>query len=651
MNDTMRPKVWVIDDDETLLILAQEALGSYEIEVGVFSDPRAAVAQLPAGLPDLIVLDVLLPHLNGYEFCAQLRSQPGGQDVPVLMMTFLDDAEAIHKAYEAGATGFVTKPINWHIEVQRLRYMLRAADIARQLRQKEEEARQSKEAWEQTFNAIEDIVTVVDREFQILKANRATEVALQRPLRQILGQRSYELFEGRSVPAPNCAVARALQTGQPCSVECNYKFPPSVRLVAASPVRSVDGQVVQVVQVARDLSEQKRLEGQLRHVQKMEAVGTLAGGVAHEFNNLLQAVIGSAELLKMTKAPGDEDLVEIGAILEAAKRGGALTRQMLTFSRKGALWTEKVAVNLNDVVATVRAMLTRSLPKNVAVELQLAEDLRRLKGDPDQLQQVIINLAMNSSQAMSKGGKLVITTANAAAGTLAVASEDAAPAESVVLTVTDTGEGMDRATLDRMYEPFFTTRGVGKGTGLGLSVVFGIVKEHLGDIHCDSRVGVGTTFQIRFPAVLESTAPRAAAPLVPAGGKLTILVVDDEAPLRTALQRVLERLGFAVLVEPDGPNALKTFAHHPRRPDLVILDLGLPVMTGWECLEKLRTIDPTARVLVATGYGGDDLENRACSLGAAGILMKPYDLAALAEKVRTILGVKVDPTKPKETVR
>ena len=626
----LRPTIWVVDDDETILILAREALSAHGFEVEAFADGTSAATALDDRLPDFIFLDVLLPELNGYEFCMELRKRPGGQDVPVLMMTFLDDAEAINMAYEAGATGFVTKPINWNIEIQRLRYMLRAGETARQLRQKEEETRQAKEAWENTFNAIHDIVAVVDRELRVRKANQTTEELLQLPLRQIEGRRVCELFEGLKAPSANCPVARALQTGLPAAAEINYQHPAGVRLVSASPIRDEKGAVDRVVMVARDLSEQKRLEAQLRQVQKMEAVGTLAGGVAHEFNNLLQAVIGSAELIRMSKEPGHEDLVDLRAILDAAKRGGALTRQMLAFSRKGALWTEKIPLNLNDVIDTVQAMLTQSLAKNVEVAVNLAADLRKIKGDPEQLQQVLVNMAMNSTQAMPMGGKLTIATAN-------LATREFGPVEFVALTIIDTGEGMSKETLERMYEPFFTTRGVGKGTGLGLSAVFGIVKEHLADIHCESQPGVGTTFQIRFPVIPEPK-PVAAAPQVAVVGRPTIMIVDDEEPLRKALQRMLGRLGFDVLSAPDGPHALRTFTQQAQRPNLVILDLGLPIMSGWECLEKLRIIDSSARVLVATGYGGDDLESRARSLGAAGILMKPYDLSALGEKVRSILG-------------
>jgi two-component system cell cycle sensor histidine kinase/response regulator CckA len=625
-----QPIIWVVDDDETILILAQEALAEHGFDVQVFATATAASEALAASVPDFIFLDVLLPGLNGYEFCAHLRSRPGGQDVPVLMMTFLDDAEAINKAYEAGATGFVTKPINWNIEIQRVRYMLRAAETAGRLRQNEEETRQAKEAWENTFNAIRDIVTVVDRDLRILKANQTTCELLQLSLGQIIGQRACELFEKLKEPSANCPVARALQTGLPAAAEINYHHPPGTRLVSASPIRGSDGAVNQVVVVARDLSEQKRLEAQLRQVQKMEAVGTLAGGVAHEFNNLLQAVIGSAELLKMSKPSDHEDLVDIRAILDAAKRGGALTRQMLAFSRKGALWTEKIPLNLNDVIDTVQAMLTQSLARNVQVDVKLAPDLRKIKGDPEQLQQVVVNMAMNSTQAMPHGGQLTITTVN-------VRSRENGPVEFVALTIADTGEGMSKETTERMYEPFFTTRGVGKGTGLGLSAVFGIVKEHLADIHCESQPGVGTTFQIRFPVVPENRPPALVAAPLPAVRRPTIMVVDDEEPLRRALQRMLGRLGFDVLSAPDGPHALRAFTQQAQRPNLVILDLGLPIMSGWECLEKLRIIDASTRVLVATGYGGDDLESRARSLGAAGILMKPYDLAALGDKVRAIL--------------
>lgn len=634
------PQIWVIDDDETLLLLAQEALATNDFSVRVFADSRDALAALDTQLPSLIVLDVMLPHLNGYEFCARLRHRAGGQDVPVLMMTFLDDAEAINKAYEAGATGFVTKPINWTIEIQRLRYMLRAAETARELRLKEEETRSAKEAWEKTFNAIHDIVTVVDLDYRILKANQATMEALRRPAHEILGQRCFELFEGAAAPCPNCPVTRAIKTGLPNNAEITYKHPASVRIISASPIRNAEGVVTHIVQVARDLTEQKQLESQLRHVQKMEAVGTLAGGVAHEFNNLLQAVLGSAELLRMTIEKDSSDQVEIQSILEAAKRGGTLTRQMLTFSRRGALWTEKLPVNLNEVVTNVRTMLNRTLPKNVAIELDLATDLKKVKADADQLQQVIVNLAMNSVQAMPNGGTLSIKTRNCNTHTSSVGSPDRGGADSVCLTVADTGHGMDKPTMDRIYEPFFTTRGVGKGTGLGLSVVFGIVKEHLGDISCESQVAQGTTFHIRLPVVGEvRSSPRLPRPGVPVDSTQppTVLVVDDEEPLRKALLRVLGRMGFNVISEPDAPSALKTYADALVRPQLVILDLGLPGMSGWECLEKLRVIDSAVTVLVATGYGGDDLEERARSLGAAGILMKPYDLGALVDKVRSLL--------------
>lgn len=627
-------RVWVIDDDETLLLLAQAALAS-DFAVEVFKDAREAETAFARGLPELVVLDVMLPGMNGFEFCARLRTQPGGQDVPVLMMTFLEDAEAIHKAYEAGATGFVTKPINWVIEIHRLRYMLRAAETARELRQKEEETRQAKEAWEKTFNSIHDLVTVVDGEHRILQANAATVSALGLPITSILGRHSYELFEGLTQPGPNCPVARVLKTGQANTAEIKYKLPASVRLISASPIRSADGRVTQIVQVARDLTEQKQLEAQLRHVQKMEAVGTLAGGVAHEFNNLLQAVLGSAELLRMTRDQDSADQAEIRSILEAAKRGGTLTRQMLTFSRRGAQWTEKVPLNLNDIITSVRALLNRTLPKNVLIRLELAPDLKKIKADADQLQQVLVNLAMNSAQAMPDGGEISIRTINCPRGTGAASATD-----YVCLSFGDNGHGMDRQTMDRIYEPFFTTRGVGKGTGLGLSVVFGIVKEHLGDIICESQVGIGTRFDIHLPAVSEVTADLrtvASATKDEAFIPPTILVVDDEEPLRKALLRVLGRMGFHVLSEPDAPSALKTYSTSARRPSLVVLDLGLPGMSGWECLEKLRIVDSSAVVLVATGYGGDDLEDRARSLGAAGILMKPYDLAALVEKVRLLL--------------
>lgn len=636
-----RKLVWVVDDDETVLLLAEEVLASEGFRAQTFLNGQSALEAALENLPDVVVLDVLLPGLNGFEFCARLRGLPGGEDIPVLVMTSLDDPDSINRAYEAGATDFATKPINWSLETRRLRYLLRTAELAKELKQKEHETRLIKEDWERTFDSISDIVTVLDLDLRVLRANRATIKALGKPIENIVGAHCYQLFERANEPCPGCPVVRALQTGVSTSVEKFYEQPEGDHLVSASPVTDSRGGILHIVHVARDLSEQKRLETEYRQAQKMEAIGTLAGGIAHEFNNLLQVIIGFGELLGVEGVPAGGLDWKARGIMEAAGRGSALTRQLLTFSRKGARKIEKRPVDLNLLIQDVSTMLERVIARNVGVRTQLAPDLSLISGDPGQLQHVLMNLALNAAQAMSAGGNLTLRTRNTRLGPEHChLRQGIEPGDYILLEVSDTGHGIDKRTLEHIFEPFFTTKGVGEGTGLGLSVVFGIVKEHQGDIQCASEPGRGTTFTICLPAL--PTAARLAPPdaeeeSTASPGTETILVVDDEPGIRNLLKQHLTRSGYSVIPAPNAEIALREYKEQPGRPRLVILDLGMPGMDGWECLVKLREMDPQAKVLLATGYARNDFITRAHELGAAGVVFKPYKLGDLTKKVRAIL--------------
>lgn len=369
------------------------------------------------------------------------------------------------------------------------------------------------------------------------------------------------------------------------------KYPGGVWLVSASPAKDEQGRLTHVVHVARDLTEQKALENQYRHAQRLDALGTLAGGVAHDFNNLLQVISGFGELLAADESGGTQRQQQATAIVQAAKRGSALTRQLLAFSRRTAEGIERHPLNLNDIVREARQMLDRLLLNQVAIRPQLAPDLWPTRGDSAQIHQVLMNLGVNSAHAMPDGGTLTLETRN-----VTVTAEDCRvqaelkPGPYVVVSVTDSGQGMDSKTLERMYEPFFTTKGVGRGTGLGLSVVYGIVKEHSGTVLCYSEVGVGTTFRIYLPALLQPASPFATGPAYPPaalpGGTETILVVDGGIPIRSVLSQSLEKAGYTVLQASDGESALLRYREASRRIQLTILDLGMPGMGGWECLRQ-----------------------------------------------------------------
>lgn len=622
-------------------MMGDKILTARGFEVDTFSDPARAMEALAQQPPDIIVLDVQMPGMDGFKFCSLLRQHPVWGELPVLMATALEDPGSIDRAYAAGATDFTTKPLNWAIESHRLLYMLRSAETAQLLKAKEQETRLAKEDWERTFNSFSDVVTLLSPDLKILRANSATARVLQKPLESILGRHCHQLFADSETPCPGCPILRTIATGEAASGEQRYRNPGADFQLSSVAVKGADGSLRHVVHLARDLTEQKLLEAEYRHAQKMEAVGTLAGGIAHDFNNLLTVISGYADILMSDPetAARKRELAE--TILQTAQRGAALSGQLLTFSRKGKDENKKKALQVNDLVGELRKMLQRVLPKNISVQTNLALAPGLTMASADQLHQVLMNLSINASHAMKAGGTLTIETHRAQVDAdFCRFHPDFQPGDFVLLVVSDTGHGMDRLTLQRIYEPFFTTKKLGEGTGLGLSVVYGIVKDHGGHILCDSELGVGTAFKIYLPALAATDTPAAAkAEAKPAvrGGTETILVVDDEAHIRNLAQSALSKLGYTIVMASDGESALFRYRQAQNQIRLVVLDLGMPGLGGWGCLQQLKALNPQLPVVITTGYVGENLRERARQEGAATLIAKPYLMETLARSVRQSL--------------
>ncbi|MHB9099373.1 MAG: ATP-binding protein [Syntrophales bacterium] len=393
-----------------------------------------------------------------------------------------------------------------------------------------------------------------------------------------------------------------------------------------------------VLSVTRDVTALKTTERQLQQARKMEAIGILAGGIAHDFNNILQVINGYTQLLTLEKCETDPDHAKLGEIEKAVEHAAQLVRQLLTFSRKAESRT--VALDLNKEIISVRKILERTLPKMIDINLHLGRELAFVTADPVQIEQVLLNLGTNAADAMPDGGTLVIETENVTLTDGYLDTHAGARAgEYVLLSVSDTGKGMAKDVVEHIFEPFFTTKEFGKGTGLGLASVYGIVKSYGGYICCYSEVGQGTTFKLYLPAAERQAVPgeKVAEEDLPKGGTETILLVDDEESIRTFASAVLGRFGYRVLTGASGEEALEVLGRTEGEIALVILDLGMPGMGGHKCLQEIRTSNPSAKVLIASGYSMNGQVKKSLETGAAGYIGKPYQIHKLLQKVREIL--------------
>jgi len=389
--------------------------------------------------------------------------------------------------------------------------------------------------------------------------------------------------------------------------------------------------------IFRDVTQKERLEQQLRHAEKMNALGLLAGGIAHDFSNLLHAILGYAQLLLRRSREDDESHRHLEEIEHLAHQAGDLTRQVLTFSRKTE--SQKMVLDLNVEIDRMRDLLTHTLTRTVSVEIDLPEEALTVSADPSQIEQVIMNLALNARDAMPEGGTLRISTRRERLDEAFCQTQpDARPGDHVTLEVTDTGQGMDPETLGHVFEPFFTTKETGRGTGLGLSVVYGIVRSHDGLITCTSREGHGTTFLIRLPAAPRRPARAGAEPReLPRGGDETILVVDDEEYIRRVNEQTLTEFGYRVLTARDGVQAIEALRDAAGRVDLVLLDMVMPRRGGPRTLEKILEIEPAMKVVIACGHSVTWDQEEARRAGARAMIRKPYDARDLLATVRRTL--------------
>ena len=504
----------------------------------------------------------------------------------------------------------------------------------------EEALRESEQRYRAVVDNLHVGISVINRNMEIVAINPFFG-AYYPDVHPGTDQTCYSTYNDppSSSPCSYCPCVLTFQDGE--VHECETETPAGDKIrnyrIVSCPVKDEQDEVQLVVELVEDVTERRSLYAQLAQAQKMEAVGTLAGGVAHDFNNVLQVAMGYSEILIGDTEVPQHCRIDLQKINESARRGADLVQRLLTFSRKAEINLQPL--DLNSRITDLQKMLERTLPKMVGIDLHLDGKLAKISADKTQIDQILMNLAVNARDAMPEGGKLIFETTNVTLDEEYVRSHlEAKPGPHVLLTVTDTGSGMDKGTLEHIFEPFYTTKGVGEGTGLGLAMVHGIVKHHGGHIKCYSEPGKGTTFKLYFPALIseekeEETAERP----IPKGGSETILLVDDEELIRDLGSRILTKAGYTLITASNGKEALEIYQKRRGEISLVLLDLMMPEMGGKQCLEGLLSLNPSVKVIVASGFSANGPTKDALSAGAKAFVNKPYDMRQVLEVVRQVL--------------
>ena len=641
MSNPLRMLMVEDSEDDAELLAHELRRAGFAVEFERVDNAAALAAALDRVTWDIIIGDNSMPGFSGTEALALLRAR--GLDIPFIFVSGTMGEDLAARALEAGAGDALTKG-NLRRLIPVIRRELREFGERRARRETEAALRVS----EATYSAlVEQAPLGIYRSTptgRFLSANAA--------LTRMLGYSSpaelLTLDMARDVYADpderRRLVERDTYTDRVYDeLEATWKRKDGTRIRVQLSVRASrdkEGRVDFYEAFVRDITTQRQLEAQLAQAQKMEAIGRLAGGVAHDFNNLLTVILSYSELLLEELPKDSSNRDDIGQIRKAAQGASELTRQLLAFSRQQVL--EPKVVDLNAAVSGIERLLGRVLREDIQLRCTLAADAGTVRVDPGQLEQVIMNLAVNARDAMPNGGQLTVETANVDLDeTYMQAHPLAAPGRYVMLAVTDTGTGMDSATQARIFEPFFTTKDVGKGTGLGLATVQGIVQQSGGFIWVYSEPNHGTCFKIYLPRVDASVSEVAAVAGESIMGTETVLVVEDVEAVRAVTRRMLERYGYHVLEAADGEDAMRLAANATEPIHLLLTDVVMPNVSGRDLADMFAQTYPHAKVLFMSGYTDDAIVRHGILEEGLACLQKPFTPQSLASKVRTVLDATV----------
>ena len=633
----MDKKILIVDDDEGMRDNLADILQDEGYVLYTAANCAEAIKLAEAEMPHAAILDLKLPDDTGLNLMADLK-RINAECVCVLATAYADLDSAI-SALDKGAFQYLQKPVRTIELIKLLERIFEMVQIRDEKNRAERKLRQSEERFRTLFETARDGIFIKDQDLKYTLVNPSMERLYDQKALDFIGKKDAELFNDPSRDHKERIEKRVLQgeiieEEEQREVNGDERHFHTIKVPMVGNALSVTG----LCGFTRDITETKRLESQLLHAQKMEAVGILAGGISHDFNNLLQAILGYCQMLLLDKEEADPDVVKLQEIEDAANRARDLVKQLLAFSRKVESKLRPVA--LNHEVHKLKRLLSRTFTKMIDIHLVLQDRVHTINGDPGQLEQVMLNVCVNAKDAMPDGGKLTLTTSNVKLDEEFCRTHmDAKPGEYVRLSIADTGHGMDAKTMTHVFEPFYSTKPTGEGTGLGMAMAYGIVKNHHGAIVCESQKGMGTTFHIYLPAAkagVKKAAAKKKTKLQKGSGE-TILVIEDEAVLRKLMKQALTLNGYDVKTAENGEDGMAIYEKDPGAVSLIILDLIMPGMGGKQCMRELMRTDPEAKVIIASGYTSATARQEISDMGAAGFIEKPYDFQDIFKIIKEVI--------------
>lgn len=667
-------KALIVEDNDDDRRLLKEAMKYYGWEVLDAPDGEIAFDLAIKEKPAVIISDILMPKIDGFELIWMIKQNEETKNIPFIFYSAVYTGDKEKKLTMAlGAEAFIEKPkepeelhrkIFEIVEQCQIKKSSRLPDmeliikeqdflkkyssiVAAKLDEKVKELSELNKKYFKLYNeyrnfldSLPDAIYLIDSDLKIVWINKTVERNFERNADEILGKHCYNFFHNMDTPCAICPVQKAFKTGNIESVE---KTIPDGKVweIRAVPIKDEKGNVVNVIEIARNITEEKKTQEQLIHAQKMEGIGILAGGIAHDFKNMLTPIIGFAQLIKTAVDKNSPIYRYAENIIAAGQKASFLVQGLLAFSRKQIFNIKPVVID--DLIRDFLKIISRVIGEDIELKLNLNSGNHMVIADITQLQQVLMNLVTNARDAMPKGGVLTISTE------LIDIDENfiefhgfGEVGKYILISVTDTGIGMDETVKSKIFEPFFTTKPVGKGTGLGLAIVYGIVKQHKGYINVYSELGIGTTFKIYLPVSeekkeIEKKEILTDLKLLQGEGEL-ILLAEDNENVRDYIRTVLQEVNYKVIEAKDGQECIDKFLENKDDIKLVLLDVIMPIKNGKEALEEIKKIRPEIKYIFISGYSSDIIFERGIVEKEIEYLSKPISPIVLLQKVKAILS-------------